>query len=308
MRVDTSPFNLKKLVEESISLFATAAKKKDIQLQVSYSDGLGTEFSGDGVKIRQVLSNLLSNAIKFTSVGLVHVEVSPASEQGLFGRVRMAVVDSGIGIAQAELPNLFRDFYQVDGSATRRYGGTGLGLAIAQRLVRLMGGVIGVSSTPGEGTRFWLEVPLRPVCALTTRAITDSSARDREALQFSGSVLVAEDNPVSQEVIKTILEHLGLSVEIATNGREALEKVADNTYTMVFMDCQMPELDGYEATSLIRGMDGPGSVLPIVALTAHAMVGDREKCLAAGMTDYLSKPIDRQELLKVVRRWCKQLA
>jgi CheY-like chemotaxis protein len=226
--------------------------------------------------------------------------------------VRFAVHDTGIGVPHEARGRLFQAFAQADGSTTRRHGGTGLGLAISRQLVDLMGGEIGLTSEPGQGSTFWFSVPFelapaRPVPTPTPRGprlseLVSARAPTRRRVPV-GRVLVAEDNPVNQRVAVRMLERLGLEADVALNGHEAVRRVADQPYALVLMDCQMPELDGFEATAAIRASEQPDDRTPIVAMTAAAMRGDRERCLAAGMDDYISKPVRIEELRSVLARW-----
>jgi CheY-like chemotaxis protein len=220
------------------------------------------------------------------------------------------VSDTGIGVPHEARGRLFQAFAQADGSTTRRYGGTGLGLAICKQLVELMGGEIDLTSEPGQGSTFWFTVPLQAASAVSEPAASPARS-DNDVISLpsvrAGSrgtrVLVAEDNPVNQRVAVRMLERLGLQADVARDGRAALRRLADQPYALVLMDCQMPELDGFEATARIRASEPLDQHVPIVAMTASAMRGDRERCLAAGMDDYIAKPVRIEDLEAVLGRW-----
>jgi CheY-like chemotaxis protein/anti-sigma regulatory factor (Ser/Thr protein kinase) len=322
--VDLAP---RQLVGEVIRLFAPLAKAKGIELAATIEDGVAHVLRGDPGRLRQALVNLVGNAVKFTERGQVTVRVRAEAEEEGAQLVRFAVRDTGIGITPEELGRLFQPFAQADGSTTRRYGGTGLGLVISKRLVELMGGQLGVMSEPGEGSVFWFTARLER-SALTARpealAPSEITAGDmapfgdfaspvpapasplgdtgRRAGPIRGRVLVAEDNVVNQKVAARILERLGYAVDVAATGNEAVAAVGQHTYDAILMDGQMPQTDGFEATRVIRAMEGAHHT-PIIALTASAMHGDRERCLAAGMDDYVSKPVSPEQLEAVLLRW-----
>ena len=259
------------------------------------------EVNGDPTRLRQVLSNLLSNAIKFTEHGRVLLAAERLADRDGDTRLwlRFVVRDSGIGIAPEALARLFQPFVQADQSTTRRYGGSGLGLVICRHLVELMGGSISVESTPGAGSTFTVDLPF--AAALAPVASSGSGAGSRQTL--NGRVLVAEDNPVNQSVIEAMLGELGVTVTIVANGAAAVEALPGGAFDLVLMDCQMPVMDGYAATAAIRASAGALARVPIIALTANALPEDRQRCLAAGMDDYLSKPIRLEALATCLRRW-----
>jgi CheY-like chemotaxis protein len=326
------PFDLHSALEDVVELLAVKAHEKKLELLLWYAPDAPREFLGDPGRIRQVALNLVSNAIKFTESGHVLVE---AGSQGVLDGVasmRIAVHDTGIGIPADRQSLLFRKFQQVDSSTTRKYGGTGLGLAISEQLVELMGGTISLASQVGEGSSFAFEIALRtnpshgaprlsavkleraPELAMDTvqRASNRREAgatapmpsersspapQSKEAPPFAGRrVLLVEDNIVNQKVGAALLGKLGCRVDVAANGREALAMCAQLPYDLILMDCQMPEMDGYEATGEIRRREGAARHTPIVAMTAGAMAEDRERCLQAGMDGYLSKPVRPAQL------------
>jgi len=246
----------------------------------------------------------VSNAVKFTDSGNVAVTAS-ASTRAEVSRIRVEVKDTGIGVDEETLARLFQPFTQADNSTARRYGGTGLGLTISARLVEAMGGTIGAKSEPGRGSTFWLEIAL-PLAEASDRPAPAVSDLDLAALPAHGDVapliLVAEDNPVNQILAARMLERLGYAIELVGDGRQAVAAVKRTRYAAVLMDCQMPELDGYQATEEIRRGERPGEHVPMIAMTANSMPGDREKCLAAGMDDYISKPVRARDLLDTLTR------
>jgi signal transduction histidine kinase/CheY-like chemotaxis protein len=306
--LDPSSFAVSEMVAESCALLLLVAREKGIRLEVESDADLPGWLYGDASRLRQVLINLLANAVKFTTEGQVTVHVS-ATRDGESSRLRVEVSDTGIGIDAATLARLFQPFTQAEGSTARRYGGTGLGLTISARLIELMGGTIGATSTPGVGSSFWFEVTLRPVdhAGQPTQAQERFSVLgERDAAgnltDAAPLVLVAEDNPVNQMLAVRQLDQCGYRTEVVANGHEALEATAHASYAAVLMDCQMPEMDGYDASRQIRNRERTGEHLPIVATTAHSMSGDRDKCLAAGMDEYLSKPIRTIELRDTLAR------
>ena len=290
------PFNLERGVSQVTQLFRPIAEEKGLQLKQSIDETLPELLMGDLVRVQQVLRNLVGNALKFTQDG--HVSVTVTKEENT---IRFAVEDSGIGIDANKLQAIFQKFTQADTSVTRKFGGTGLGLAISQQLTGLMGGRISVSSNPGQGSTFtfWLPLNAAPEGATPVNAQTTQSALTRIEEFSDARVLLVEDNLVNQVLAKKLLAKLGIDhIATAVNGQLALDKLQSDAYDLVLMDCQMPVLDGYETTQAIRireTSEGLGRT-PIIALTANAMAGDREKCLAAGMDDYLSKPIRSQAL------------
>ncbi len=294
-----------------LDLLSARVEEKKLSVIVDYPVEVPYRFIGDEGRIRQIIVNLLGNAIKFTERGeiIVRVEPVPATAPDVV-RVRVSVEDTGLGIEPEGLAKLFESFTQADGSTTRRFGGTGLGLPISKRLVELMGGEIGASSTPGVGSKFWFELGLAlddspsmdPPSDVSYRELRDSAP----CQTFKGtSVLVAEDNPVNQKVATRMLERLGCRVDVACDGLEAIDMSSKFAYSAIFMDCQMPELDGLEATRIIREQEGAGgrARTPIIAMTASAMSGDREECLAAGMDDYETKPIRAQKIEQLLQLW-----
>jgi len=292
------------VVRSVVDLLAPRAHDKRIDLACSLPETLPTALRGDAGRLRQILLNLIGNAVKFTDSGGISVEVSATRHNGEASAWLFEVFDTGIGIPEEEQPRLFERFTQADASVTRRHGGAGLGLAICRNLATLMGGEIGVDSTPGLGSRFWVRLPFQLARgdADTITEIEACGAKQQEAASRS-RVLLVEDNEINQVLATTLLRKAGYQVDVAANGVQALEALRALSYAVVLMDIQMPEMDGLTATRRIRAMSGPVSRLPIIAMTANAMTGDRERCLAAGMDDYLAKPIDRQRLYDMLARW-----
>jgi|HubBroStandDraft_1064217.scaffolds.fasta_scaffold00142_2 two-component system sensor histidine kinase/response regulator len=286
-------FDAGELIDSAAGLLAPRAESKNIVIRTILDAGSRGSFRGDPTRLRQVLLNLIANAVKFTERGQVTVTAStlgPAESPHL----RIEVADTGIGMSEETCAQLFQKFTQADSSVTRRFGGSGLGLAISRQLIDLMDGRIGVSSRPGTGSTFWFEVPLAPPGRdVSSAAIPDAAIRPARPLQ----VLLAEDNVINQKLVRAILVSAGHRVDIATNGAAAVEAVRNGGYDVVLMDVHMPVLDGAQATAQIRALPTPQSRTTVIALTAHAMVGAKEVYLAAGMDDYLTKPINPTSLL-----------
>ena len=299
-------FDVRAAVEDLAELLAGSAHGKGIELLCSVDDDVPELVRGDPTRVRQVLANLVSNAVKFTHAGEVSINVrrdSAAADDSRGCTLRFSVTDTGIGISPEVQGRLFRAFAQGDSSTTRKFGGTGLGLAISKRLAHLMGGDIGLDSVPGNGTCAWFTIRVGEALGPAAPADADQSsrraARDGELLRIR--VLLAEDNPVNRMIALRNLERIGCEVEAVENGVAAVSAFFRQPFDLVLMDCQMPGMDGFEATVRIREKESGHT--PIIAVTAHAMEGDRERCLAAGMDDYLSKPFSRGDLESMVRRW-----
>jgi signal transduction histidine kinase len=297
-------FDLGRQLTDLAAGLALRAHAKNLLFTCAVDPDVPLALRGDPGRLGQVLLNLAGNAIKFTPDGEVAMRVSLERAQTDRVTLRFSVSDTGIGIPPDRHAELFNKFTQGDASTTRKYGGTGLGLAISRQLVELMGGMIGVAGREPRGTEFWFTIPLaRQAPPESTPAKVMRTTPKVAGLlpgQLAARVLVAEDNPINQEIVRGLLGMIGLRPDIANNGLEAVQAVHDRAYDLVFMDMQMPELDGYEATQRIRasGRDR----LPIIAMTANALTGDREKCLAAGMDDYIAKPIDTAQIIAVLRR------
>lgn len=299
LTLEQVPFDLRSEVSGVMKLYGVIAQQKGVGLRLHWGEGTPEWVRGDPTRLRQVLTNLMSNALKFTDVGSVTLTVS--SEAGRTGksRIQFAVEDTGVGIRSETLPDLFSPFVQGDGSTTRRYGGTGLGLAICKQLAGLMGGSIHAESEFGKGSRFVVNVEFEP-CEPQKQKVEREAGR--ATLPRPLHVLVAEDNPVNQLIAQRLLERHGCSVDVVATGLAAIHRHHMERYDLILMDCQMPALDGYEAARQIRAGNHQVRV-PIIALTAQAFPGDRERCLAAGMDDYVSKPINAAQFIATVRRW-----
>ena len=295
LTVEQQRFSLPTVLREVVELQEQTARLKRLSVELEPSEDLPEWVVGDPTRLRQVLTNLIANAIKFTPEGTISVRAARDQRN-----VRFDVRDSGIGIAEKDQERLFEPFTQVDGSRSRQYGGAGLGLAICRQIVTRQGGEIGLESRPGEGSRFWFTLPLTE-----TRAPSHQRKETTELqLKSRPRILLAEDNLINQMVAVHQLEDLGADVETASDGLGVLDALEKGQHDIILMDCQMPKMDGYEATRRIRTMEqGTDKRIPIVALTAHAFSEDRERCMAAGMDDYLSKPYTRADLANLLQRW-----
>ena len=293
LELEIIDFDLADAVESATRLFEPQARTKGVGLTALIDPDIERFCSGDPTRLRQVVLNLVGNAIKFTETGGVSVRVMPAG--GTY--VRFEVTDSGIGIDERELTHLFEKFSQADSSITRRYGGTGLGLAICRELVALMGGEIGATSRHGVGSTFWFELPLAPALSSSLPCPTETSRPVPLVPPRSLRILVAEDNAINQRFAVALLRKAGHDATVVANGHQAVAAVRDGDYDVVLMDVQMPDLDGVGATRQIRALPPPRSLIPIIALTAHAVAGFKEAYLAAGMDDYVTKPIESTLLL-----------
>jgi len=303
LELEALELDVRAVVAAALEILGVRASSQGLQLGFVTDPAVPARVLGDPGRVRQVLLNLVSNALKFTHAGGVSVRLSVEEIGTPRAVVRFAVVDTGIGITEEARGRLFEPFSQADSSTTRRYGGTGLGLAICKRLVEAMGGTIGVESEPGRGSTFWFTVPLQEAAAASAPAAAVSAVPEAIAPTAPLRILVAEDNRINQLLIVRMLEKAGHRVDVVGNGSEALAALERASYDLVLMDCQMPEMDGFEATSAIRTAERQtGAHVTIVALTANAMEGDRERCLAAGMDDYLAKPITRQALAAALGR------
>lgn len=310
MELVAEPFSLREVVQSVEMMLSNTARAKGLVFSVSVADDVPASLVGDSGRLRQILINLAGNAIKFTSKGTVAISVGVANPGTDSCRLRFAVKDTGIGVPFEKQLLVFERFTQADSSTTRRFGGTGLGLAIAKHLVEMMGGVIGLQSRPQAGSEFWFELALPaaapyPQCTEVIEELLEDRIENvlSECDRPPCTVLLVEDNRINQVVANRILEMAGCRTILADNGQEALERLQEETVEMVFMDCQMPVMDGYEATARIRALGGAFAELPIIALTAHATAEHRERCLKAGMNDHVTKPINSAMVKNALARW-----
>lgn len=315
LELDLASFSLAELLDTTLKHFALRARQKGVKIAYHIAPETPDKLLGDAGRVRQVLTNLIGNAVKFTEEGSVTVKVRPEIQSESETVLRFEVIDTGIGIPPGKHQAIFEAFAQADGSATRRYGGTGLGLTISRQIVELMDGRIGVESEPGKGSTFYFSIRLRKLSEAVLQP-NPASVEDRIAAEPRGArrkplrILLVEDNPANQKLILYILQKQQYEAVVASNGLEALaalEKAGREAFDMILMDIQMPQMDGLEATAAIRAReDGSRQRIPIIALTAHAMKGDMERCLEAGMDAYLSKPIRRDQLLELIERFAYQ--
>jgi signal transduction histidine kinase/CheY-like chemotaxis protein/HPt (histidine-containing phosphotransfer) domain-containing protein len=317
LELEAVDFDLRSASGEVVELFRASAEAKGLVLRFDVATGVPAFVRGDPVRLRQVLGNLIGNAVKFTERGEVTARVgalSGSDESADSGAtdlpsvqdlvVTFEVSDTGIGIPSEDCDRVFDAFAQADNSHARKYGGTGLGLSIARRLVALMGGDIGVESAPGKGSTFRFSVRLG--VAESPPSSRGEPVSVEPTTQLRGRVLLAEDNAVNREVASAMLESVGLGVDTAEDGRQAVERAATQRFDVVLMDCQMPGMDGFEAARRIREheeVSGDSARVPIIALTAYALSGDRDRCFASGMDDYLTKPFRREDLHSTLARW-----
>ena len=314
LELERTEFSLAELTRDVGALFAPQCETRNITLRCDVEPAIGVRYYGDPHRVRQILSNLAGNAVKFTSAGSVQIELRLIAAGTPRDRIQIDIRDTGIGIPADRLEQLFKPFAQIDASTSRRYGGTGLGLAISAQLAELMGGALQVQSEPGIGSTFSLLLPLERAGSVTLASVPQGGFRAPEVSCETasptigirrGRILLVEDNAINRTLALAMLELYELDVECAQNGHEALDCLSRQPYELVLMDCQMPELDGYDATRAwrLRETQSGAPPVPIIALTANAMHGDRENCLAAGMNDYLAKPFTRDALTQILQRW-----
>jgi PAS domain S-box-containing protein len=310
LELGTKPFEPAAVVNEVCALLGVQARRKGLQLHSRLDPFLPRMLLGDASRLRQIIGNLVGNAIKFTDSGEVAVRVALERGNTRTATLRVTVRDTGIGIDSEHCRELFNSFVQGDNSAARKYGGSGLGLAISKQLVEMMGGRIGFESEAGLGSTFWFTATFQKQEARDATEARPAASEQRPPIAVAASVspadvcvLLAEDNEVNQRIALRMLQKSGFRADAVADGRQAADAVKSGKYDVVLMDVHMPEMDGFAATAEIRGRERNGARLPIVAMTARAMAGDREECLAAGMDDYLTKPIQMEELRRTILRW-----
>jgi signal transduction histidine kinase/ActR/RegA family two-component response regulator len=307
IELDITDFDLRDTVEQVCAAVRFTAEAKGLAFEVQFAEDLPSRVGGDDRRVRQILLNLVTNAVKFTANGSVTVEVSAELRGERSAQIRLAVADTGIGIDAVALERMFDPFTQGDVSKTHSYGGTGLGLTIARQLAALMGGAVGAESEPDRGSTFWVELDL-PVVADAGASYSQRGAAHVALPEWSTPprVLVADDNAVNQFVVVRVLERCGCDADVVSDGKQALEALAQRSYDAVLMDCEMPVLDGYQTTLELRRREDGARHTPVIAMTAHAMEGAAEECRQAGMDDYLSKPLQREQLETALARWIPQ--
>ncbi len=319
MTFDRTSFEIPGLLDELISCLAASAAEKSLTLYAQCDPALSGSVCGDRSRLHQVLLNLAANAVKFTDKGSVTLSCRLIEQAGQEVKVRFSVTDTGIGIPRERQSRLFQPFSQLDASAARRHGGTGWGLALSRRIVESLGGEIDCESRPGKGSCFSFTLSLehgqgdrsslpggngkRMTVSGSSPLKAERGLRENASAEFT--ILLAEDNLINQKVARRLLRDMGYQVEVAANGEEAVRRVRESRYDAVLMDCQMPGMDGYSAAAEIRRGENGSRRTPIIAMTAHALAGDREKCLAAGMDDYLTKPIQPEILRQTIEKWMK---
>jgi len=296
MQYERIAFNMRHLLENLIQTFRVQAREKNVALQLAIQPEVDKNFLGDPVRINQILTNLISNALKFTNKGHVMLRCSLQSNKTQVHRVRFAIEDTGIGIASDKLVTVFESFTQADASITRQYGGSGLGLTIAKQLVHQQRGKISVSSKPGQGSTFTVILPLPVTRTIRPKRVLKKSPTKKSQAFKPLDILLVEDNEINRLYAGTLLKKWKCHVEIAENGQIALEKLTERTFDLILMDVQMPVMDGFEATRIIRKGQTPFSRIPILALTANAAAKDVKKCLEAGMNDCIAKPFTPEQL------------
>jgi len=314
IELQPEPLRLQDLLDEVRDVFGHRAEQQGIALNLTIAPEVREGYLGDRLRLAQILANLVGNALKFTSKGSVDVHVASTGEmrdgEQMIGDLVVSVRDTGVGITIDQQKKLFRPFTQADASTTRQYGGTGLGLAICKQLVELMGGSLQLESEPGVGSTFRFMVPLEvdELAAQRSYARNERNVAQDSTLaaQLKGlRVLLVEDNATNQLLAKTMLNKCGVHCVVANHGGEALNMLELETFDAILMDCQMPVMDGYVATRAIRG-DDRWMDIPIIAMTANALSGDRERCIEAGMNDYVAKPVRMHDIVAVLIAWTRE--
>ncbi|MES2941053.1 MAG: ATP-binding protein [Pseudomonadota bacterium] len=303
--LEQAALSVQAVAQKALQMVAPRAAEKGLALETTIDPRVPRLLVGDALRLSQILINYLNNAVKFTETGRISVEVQLERLEGDTACLRFGVSDTGIGLDAQQVARLFQSFHQADASTTRKYGGTGLGLAISKRLSELMGGQVGVTSTPGQGSTFWFTAELAVAPGVPVDAEPVTAGRPQPPCFNGARVLLVEDNDINQIVACEILAETGASIDIADNGLQGLELARTGRYDLVLMDMQMPVMDGIAATREIRRTAGLERI-PIIALTANATSGDRERCLAAGMDGYVSKPFDPPALWAAMGRWLER--
>jgi CheY-like chemotaxis protein len=312
-------FDLRSTMKDIVDILAIGAHEKGLNMVCLIEPAVPSLLRGDSRRMRQILVNLGGNAVKFTERGEIAIRLSLESENEKNATFRFAISDTGIGIPEGRQDILFSPFAQADGSTTRQYGGTGLGLTISKHLAELMGGEIGFESHAGKGSTFWFTAVFEKQPAKSGYAgETTGKIRCEEVMEHHAAnslisendklkihILIAEDNPVNQDVARAMMRKMGFRADVVANGKEAINALQTIPYDLVMMDCQMPEMDGFKTTLRIRngtcGVLNPG--IPIIAMTASTMRGDRDRCIQAGMNDFIAKPVQLRELTEMLTRW-----
>ncbi|MEP6750175.1 MAG: ATP-binding protein [Bacteroidota bacterium] len=303
MRIETFPFSLRELLHSIETMFIEKAREKKVELSVIIDENIPNIVEGDATRLTQILVNLIGNAVKFTDAGSIRIHAVNTGITDNITRLSFSITDTGIGIEKNKLPRIFERFRQAEASITRKYGGTGLGLFIVKDLVQLQNGEIFVESEPGKGSTFRFVIPYKitsPSAILNTVEIQPAGP----STWLSGRILVVEDNEMNQLLMKHLLTQWQLSFSIVNSGKKAVDLLKEQVFDLILMDIQMPEMDGYTAAELIRqqlGLD-----IPVVAMTAHVLAGEKEKCISFGMNDYISKPIKEKELIDMITRYIPQ--
>jgi len=301
--IESVDFDLHKLSLEVLQLLENSCIDRNIELIIDYSDDVPKSFEGDPSRIRQILFNLLGNAIKFTESGYVKLSIKSKALDDDRANVFINIQDTGIGIDEKNQASLFNSFSQADDSTTRKYGGTGLGLAISQQLVNLMGGEIKVKSSLGKGASFYFNIDLNASNVEKQKSLTEETHKSTE--RFDAHILLVEDVLVNQKIAGAMLTNFGVTIDVASDGVEAVEMWSKNEYDLIFMDCRMPNMDGYQATQSIREKEKEGEYISILALTANATEEDRSKCISSGMDDIILKPFAANDLSLALSKWLK---